>query len=200
MHTWLGYTQLDVRVGATYAADFLIAAQADVDTLATGSFATHVPSVISNLTELTQLQILFEQSPSLAPEATLKLDWLCSLTTLRKLDIVSEYALSFPACASQFSELGDLELPMYSDLPSKLDVNWAALCRLRQLHLVGWNSCFVDHRLQGLTEIKTLSHVLKDVSHQRGCHGKVLKALKEAIGTTAPWIKLHCYEDGVIIQ
>lgn len=170
----------------------VITAQADMDTLTTNMSATHVPNAMSTLSELTLLQMRLDSSPSLAPGHVWNLDWLTHLTNLRKLELSCDCTYTIPSGISQLTKLEDLKLIFNSELPvNPLEVDWPALCKLKQLFLGGW-SCCVDHRLQRLTEIRTLSDVHLELGAENlSSYRAQVKALREVFDIHAPWIKLH---------
>ena len=171
----------------------VIAANADMDTLATSPSASHVPDVMTTLTRLTHLQMQVDLSPSLAPRAELDLSWLSHLTSLRKLELTSDYAYTLPPGISQCSSLEDLRLTFYSyQAMSKVDVDWTALCNLKHLHLMG-ALCFLGHSLLRL--VKTLSEVHVDLGASFEWNCETLIVVKEAVKIRAPWIRLHFYQE-----
>jgi len=170
----------------------VITAQADMDTLTTNSSATHVPNAMSTLSELTHLQMRLDLSPSLAPRHVWNLDWLTHLTNLRKLELTCDYPYTIPSGISQLTGLEDLKLIFNSEhLVVPLKVDWPAMCKLKQLFLGGMTCC-VDHRLQRVTEIRTLSDVHLELGPENlKSYRAEVKALREVFDINAPWIKLH---------
>ena len=138
-----------------------IVALADMDTLSTDVYATHIPDLMTSLTALESLQLGVSVSASLESNDKLDLEWLCHFTNLRRLGLDAEHAYTIPASMSRLTKLEQLHLTFESDHDSSIDLDWQALGSLKQGWFIG-GKCQFDQRLQELAKV----HVLRDVYMQ----------------------------------
>lgn len=164
---------------------------ADMNKLATNHISTLIPNDLLLLTQLSHLEMHVQNSHR-APRCPLVLSWLPNLTNLRKLKFECAYPFMLPAGTSELTQLEDLRLYCGSEFEprSRVDLNWAAMCSLKQLSLHG-RSCLVDHNLQGLAEMKTLCDVYFDLDPSSERYTEVFVALRRAIENRDSKVNLH---------